>query len=118
LSSFAPRPPVVVTVNRAEAYGRLTFIAKVGPLLLRDAKALRQLRTRIRGFLELDAAHLQLRELLEVEPCHHEQERSEGEKRNRITFTLRLMETLETTRQVFSPRLGRFLSGVITPRDR
>jgi hypothetical protein len=31
---------------------------------------------------------------------------------SRITFTLRLMETLETTRQVFSPLLVRFLSGV------
>jgi hypothetical protein len=29
-----------------------------------------------------------------------------------ITFTLRLMESLETTRQVFSPLLVRFLSGV------
>jgi hypothetical protein len=29
-----------------------------------------------------------------------------------ITFTLRLMEPLETTRQVFSPLLVRFLSGV------
>jgi hypothetical protein len=31
---------------------------------------------------------------------------------SRITFTLRLMESLETTRQVFSPLLVRFLSGV------
>jgi len=31
---------------------------------------------------------------------------------SRITFTLRLMETLEETRQVFSPLLVRFLSGV------
>jgi hypothetical protein len=31
---------------------------------------------------------------------------------SRVTFTLRLMETLETTRQVFSPLLVRFLSGV------
>ena len=31
---------------------------------------------------------------------------------SRITFTLRLMEPLETTRQVFSPLLVRFLSGV------
>ena len=31
---------------------------------------------------------------------------------SRITFTLRLMETLETTRRVFSPLLVRFLSGV------
>jgi hypothetical protein len=31
---------------------------------------------------------------------------------SRITFTLRLMETFETTRQVFSPLLVRFLSGV------
>src|SRR5262245_34339066 len=31
---------------------------------------------------------------------------------SRITFTLRLMETLATTRQVFSPLLVRFLSGV------
>jgi hypothetical protein len=31
---------------------------------------------------------------------------------SRITFTLRLMETLENTRQVFSPLLVRFLSGV------
>jgi hypothetical protein len=30
---------------------------------------------------------------------------------SRITFTLRLMESLETTRQVFSPLLVRFLSG-------
>ena len=30
----------------------------------------------------------------------------------RITFTLRLMESLQTTRQVFSPLLVRFLSGV------
>jgi hypothetical protein len=30
---------------------------------------------------------------------------------SRITFTLRLMETFETTRQVFSPLLVRFLSG-------
>ena len=29
-----------------------------------------------------------------------------------ITFTVRLMESLETTRQLFSPRLVRFLSGV------
>jgi hypothetical protein len=29
-----------------------------------------------------------------------------------VTFTLRLMETMETTRQVFSPLLVRFLSGV------
>jgi len=31
---------------------------------------------------------------------------------SRITFTLRLMEPLETTRQIFSPLLVRFLSGV------
>src|SRR6266498_1957064 len=31
---------------------------------------------------------------------------------SRITFTLRLMESFETTRQVFSPLLVRFLSGV------
>jgi len=31
---------------------------------------------------------------------------------SRVTFTLRLMESLETTRQVFSPLLVRFLSGV------
>lgn len=31
---------------------------------------------------------------------------------SRITFTLRLMESLENTRQVFSPLLVRFLSGV------
>ena len=31
---------------------------------------------------------------------------------SRITFTLRLMETFDTTRQVFSPLLVRFLSGV------
>jgi len=31
---------------------------------------------------------------------------------SRVTFTLRLMETFETTRQVFSPLLVRFLSGV------
>jgi hypothetical protein len=31
---------------------------------------------------------------------------------SRITFTLRLMEPFETTRQVFSPLLVRFLSGV------
>jgi hypothetical protein len=31
---------------------------------------------------------------------------------SRITFTLRLMESLQTTRQVFSPLLVRFLSGV------
>jgi len=31
---------------------------------------------------------------------------------SRITFTLRLMEPLETTRQVFSPLLVRFLSGI------
>jgi hypothetical protein len=31
---------------------------------------------------------------------------------SRITFTLRLMESLETTRQIFSPLLVRFLSGV------
>jgi hypothetical protein len=31
---------------------------------------------------------------------------------SRITFTLRLMESVETTRQVFSPLLVRFLSGV------
>jgi hypothetical protein len=31
---------------------------------------------------------------------------------SRITFTLRLMETMETARQVFSPLLVRFLSGV------
>jgi hypothetical protein len=31
---------------------------------------------------------------------------------SRITFTLRLMEAFETTRQVFSPLLVRFLSGV------
>jgi hypothetical protein len=31
---------------------------------------------------------------------------------SRITFTLRLMETFEATRQVFSPLLVRFLSGV------
>ena len=30
---------------------------------------------------------------------------------SRITFTLRLMESLETTRQIFSPLLVRFLSG-------
>src|SRR6058998_1059234 len=31
---------------------------------------------------------------------------------SRVTFTLRLMESLDTTRQVFSPLLVRFLSGV------
>ncbi|MGH7277256.1 MAG: hypothetical protein ACREJG_01060 [Candidatus Rokuibacteriota bacterium] len=31
---------------------------------------------------------------------------------SRITFTLRLMESFETTRQVFSPLLVRFLSGI------
>ena len=31
---------------------------------------------------------------------------------SRITFTLRLMETLDTARQVFSPLLVRFMSGV------
>jgi hypothetical protein len=31
---------------------------------------------------------------------------------SRVTFTLRLMEPLETTRQIFSPLLVRFLSGV------
>jgi hypothetical protein len=31
---------------------------------------------------------------------------------SRITFTVRLMEPFETTRQVFSPLLVRFLSGV------
>jgi hypothetical protein len=31
---------------------------------------------------------------------------------SRVTFTLRLMENLETTRQIFSPLLVRFLSGV------
>jgi len=31
---------------------------------------------------------------------------------SRVTFTLRLMENLETTRQVFSPLLVRFISGV------
>ena len=31
---------------------------------------------------------------------------------SRITFTLRLMESLESTRQIFSPLLVRFLSGV------
>lgn len=31
---------------------------------------------------------------------------------SRISFTLRLMESLETTRQIFSPLLVRFLSGV------
>ena len=31
---------------------------------------------------------------------------------SRVTFTLRLMESFETTRQVFSPLLVRFLSGV------